>query len=88
MGGWGCIQAGVLLFQSQFWTGVLLLFEWGEVLFKSGVAFARIRYVVLVFLLNRTALYLVLNSPYFDMTEGLKSIPLFARNVYVLGNSI
>ena len=24
-------------------TGVLLLFEWGEVLFKSGVAFARIR---------------------------------------------
>ena len=42
--GWGFIQAGVLLFQNQFWTGVVLLFEGGEVLFKSGIAFARIRY--------------------------------------------
>ena len=41
--GWGCIQAGVVLFQNQFWTGVVLLFEGGEVLFKSGAAFARIR---------------------------------------------
>ena len=43
--GWGCIQAGVVLFLNQFWTGVVLLFEGGEVLFKSGVAFARIRYI-------------------------------------------
>ena len=37
------IQAGFVLFQNQCLTGVVLLFEWGEVLFKSGVAFARIR---------------------------------------------
>ena len=43
--GWGCIQAGVLLFQNYVLTGVVLGFEWGEVLFKSGVAFKRIRYV-------------------------------------------
>ena len=43
--GWGCIRAGVVLFQNQVLTGVVLDFEWGEVLFKSGVAFARIRYV-------------------------------------------
>ena len=43
--GWGCIQGGVVLFLNQFWTGVVLLFEGGEVLFKSGVVFARIRYV-------------------------------------------
>ena len=43
---WGCIQAGVLLFQNYFLTGVVLGFEWGEVLFKSGVAFKRIRYKV------------------------------------------
>ena len=41
--GWGCIQAGVVLFKNQLLTGVLLLFEWGEVLFKSGVVFARMR---------------------------------------------
>ena len=41
--GWGYIQAGVVLFQNQFLTGVVLHFEWGEVLFKSGVAFKRIR---------------------------------------------
>ena len=43
---WGCIQAGVLLFQNCFLTGVVLGFEGGEVLFKSGVAFKRIRYLV------------------------------------------
>ena len=42
---WGCIQAGVLLFQTQFLTGVVLAFEWGEVLFKSGVEFKRKRYI-------------------------------------------
>ena len=42
--GWVCIQARVVLFQNRLLTGVLLLFEWGEVLFKSGVVFARIRY--------------------------------------------
>ena len=41
---WGCIQDGLLLFQNQFMTGVVLDFEWGEVLFKSGVSFKRIRY--------------------------------------------
>ena len=41
---WGCIQAGVVLFQYQFLTGVLLVFQRGEVLFKSGVLTARIRY--------------------------------------------
>ena len=43
--GWGCIQAGVVLFQNQFLTGVVLHFEWGEVLFKSGIAFARMRQI-------------------------------------------
>ena len=43
--GWGCIQAGVVLFQDQILTGVILVFHLGEVLFKSGVAFKRIRYV-------------------------------------------
>ena len=33
---WGC---------NQFWSGVVLLFEGGEVLFKSGVVFTRIRYL-------------------------------------------
>ena len=28
-------------------TGVVLVFEWGEVLFKSGVAFKRIRYLII-----------------------------------------
>ena len=41
-----CIQAGVILFQNQFLTGVVLGFEWDEVLFKSGVAFKRIRYLL------------------------------------------
>ena len=50
---WGCIQAGVVLFQNQLLTGVLLLFEWGEVLFKSGVAFARIQYTNLMILSTR-----------------------------------
>ena len=40
--GWGCIRAGVVLFQNQFLTGAVLLFERGEFLFKFGVAFARI----------------------------------------------
>ena len=40
---WGCIQAGLILFQNIFLTGVVLAFEGGEVLFKSGVAFKRIR---------------------------------------------
>ena len=44
---WGCILAGLVLFQSQFLTGVVLGFEWGEVLFKSGVAFKQIRYSTL-----------------------------------------
>ena len=39
----GCIQAGVVLFQNHFLTEVVLAFEWGEDLFKSGVAFKRIR---------------------------------------------
>ena len=37
-------MGGVVFFQNQFLTGVVLLLGWGEVLFKSGVAFARIRY--------------------------------------------
>ena len=49
----GYIEAGkggvvfklVLLFQNFFLTGVVLGFELGEVLFKSGVAFKRIRYI-------------------------------------------
>ena len=41
--GWACIQAGVVLFQDQILTGVILVFHLGEVLFKSGVAFKRIR---------------------------------------------
>ena len=45
---WGCIQAGVVLFQYQFLTGVLLVFQRGEVLFKSGVLTARIRYLLLI----------------------------------------
>ena len=45
--GWGCIQAGVVLFQDQILTGVILVFHLGEVLFKSGVAFKRIRYKTL-----------------------------------------
>ena len=44
--GWGYIQAGVVLFQNQFLTRVVLHFEWGGVLFKSGVAFAWIRYFI------------------------------------------
>ena len=40
---WGCIRAGVVLFQYQFLTGVVLVFQRGEVLFKSGVVNARIR---------------------------------------------
>ena len=36
---WGCIVS------KPFLTGVVLHFEWGEDLFKSGVAFAWIRYV-------------------------------------------
>ena len=42
--GWGFIQAGVVYFPWQFLTGVLLVFEMGGVVFKSGVAFKRIRY--------------------------------------------
>ena len=41
--GWGCIRGGVVFFQNDFLTGVLQVFEWDEVLFKSGVVFARIR---------------------------------------------
>ena len=40
---WGCIRAGLVLFQNQILTGVVLAFEEGEVLFRSGVAFKRIR---------------------------------------------
>ena len=47
---WGCIQAGVVLFQNRFLTEVVLGFEWGEVLFKSGVAFKWIRYVMHMYL--------------------------------------
>ena len=47
-----CIQAGVALFQNQSLTEVLSHYECGEVLFKSGVVFVRIRYV------NRTLLIL------------------------------
>ena len=39
---WGCIWAGVVLFQNQLLTGVVLHFELGEVLFKfdsHGVVF-------------------------------------------------
>ena len=35
------------MFQNQFLTGVVLVFERGEVLFKSEVAFKRIRYSTL-----------------------------------------
>ena len=35
--------AGVVFFQDQFLTVSLLHFQWGEVLFKSGVVFALIR---------------------------------------------
>ena len=48
---WGCIQDGLVLFQNQFMTGVVMDFEWGEVLFKSGVAFKRIRYLDSYFIL-------------------------------------
>ena len=41
----GLYSAGVVLFQNQFLTGVVLDFEWGEVLFKIGVAFEWIRYL-------------------------------------------
>ena len=44
--GWGCIQAGVVLFQDQILTGVILVFHLGKVLFKSGVAFKQILYSV------------------------------------------
>ena len=40
---WGCIQTGVILFQNRCLTEVVLGFEWGEVLFKSGVALKRIQ---------------------------------------------
>ena len=43
MGGVLDIHSGVVLFQNQFLTGVALVFERGEVLFKSGVAFKQIR---------------------------------------------
>ena len=36
-------KGGVVLLQNKFLTGVVLVFERGEVLFKSGVAFKRIR---------------------------------------------
>ena len=43
--GGGCIWAGVVLFQYQFLTGVVLAFQRSEVLFKSGVVLKRIRYL-------------------------------------------
>ena len=45
---WGCIRAGLVLFQNHFLSGLVLVFEWGELLFKSGLAFKRIRYIILV----------------------------------------
>ena len=45
MAGWGYNRDGVILFQFQFLTEVVLLFSSSEVIFKSGVAFKRIRYV-------------------------------------------
>ena len=39
-------KLGFYCFKTIFMTGVVLGFEWGEVLFKSGVVFARIRYVI------------------------------------------
>ena len=42
----GLYSAGVVLFQNQFLTGVVLLIDWDEVLFKSGVVFSRIRYLI------------------------------------------
>ena len=42
---WGSIQAGVVFFQYHFLTGVVLVFSRGGVVFKSGVAFKRIRYL-------------------------------------------
>ena len=40
---WGCIRGGVVLFQYQFLTGVVLVFQRGGALIKSGVLTARIR---------------------------------------------
>ena len=45
MAEWGYNRDGVILFQFQFLTEVVLLFSSSEVIFKSGVAFKRIRYV-------------------------------------------
>ena len=45
MAGGGYNRDGVILFQFQFLTEVVLLFSSSEVIFKSGVAFKRIRYV-------------------------------------------
>ena len=38
--GWGSIQDGVLFFQNQLLTGVVLVFQ-GVFIFNSGVAFKR-----------------------------------------------
>ena len=41
---WDSIQAGVVFFQLQFSTWVLLVFSRGGFVFKSGVALKRIQY--------------------------------------------
>ena len=46
MAGWGYNRDGVILFQFQFLTEVVLVFSSSEVIFKSGVAFKRIRYLL------------------------------------------
>ena len=45
MAGWGYNRDGVILFQFQFLTEGVLVFSSSEVIFKSGVAFKRIRYL-------------------------------------------
>ena len=41
--GWGSIQARVVSFQLKILTGVLLSFQKGGVVFKSGSVFKQIR---------------------------------------------
>ena len=34
---WGCIRAGLVLFQHQFLTELVLALDWGEVLLRVGL---------------------------------------------------
>ena len=65
-------------------TGVVLLFEWGEVLFKSGVAFARIRYMTVKLLLRCTYQNFNLNCHYYTV-DTLLSMGATKFNVILAG---